>query len=76
MNCIFFKGTAKTNLAIFLFKLMPFPNEEKIEILDWRQMKQFSKGLKNGLRFKLVFLIFNGAINHSKVRLFFKIRIV
>ena len=29
LNCIFFKGTAKTNLATFLLKLMPFPNEKR-----------------------------------------------
>ena len=29
MNCIFFKGTAKTNLATFLFKLMSFLNKTR-----------------------------------------------
>ena len=41
-----FIGIAKLKWAMFLFKLMPFLNEKKIALPDWRQMKVLSKGFK------------------------------
>ena len=43
LNCIFFKGTAKTNLATFLLKLMPFPNEKKPWYLSFPSIRAKTK---------------------------------